>query len=106
VLLWSGAALLLLVVLVFLGIVFILHSDTTHRFILRTAQQKITESLGSAVKIENYALNFSGISPTVDLYNVVVAGADPYPNPPLLTVDHIRVGVRIVSVLNQKWYLS
>jgi translocation and assembly module TamB len=106
VLLWGGAALLLIVVLVLLGIAFILHSDTAHRFILRTAQQRVIESLGSDVKVGNYALNFSGISPTVDLYNVVVAGADPYPNPPLLVVDHIRIGVRIVSVLHQKWHLS
>jgi translocation and assembly module TamB len=105
-LLWGGAALLLVILLVFGGIEYILHSNRVHRYILNTAQQKATESLGSDVKVGNYALNFSGISPTIELYNVVVAGGDPYPNPPLLMVDHIRVGVRIVSVVNQKWYLS
>ena len=97
---------LLIVLLVVGGIEYILHSNKAHQYILNTAQQKVTESLGSNVKVGNYALNFSGISPTIDLYDVVVAGADPYPNPPVLRVDHIRVGVRIVSAVHEKWYLS
>jgi translocation and assembly module TamB len=106
VLLWGGAVLLLIILLVFAGVEYVLHSNRAHNYILNTAQQKVTESLGSDVKVGNYALNFSGISPTVDLYNVVINGADPYPTPPVLTVDHIRVGVRVVSALHQKWYLD
>ena len=97
---------LLIILLVFVGIEYILHSQRAHNYILSTAQQKVTESLGSNVKVGNYALNFSGISPTLDLYDVVIAGADPYPDPPLLRVDHLRVGIRIVSAIHQKWYLS
>ncbi len=37
---------------------------------------------------------------------MTVHGAAPYPNPPLLQVAHAEVGVRIVSVLQQKWYLD
>ncbi len=105
-LLCGGAALLLVILLVVGTIEYVLHSDRAHRYVLNRAQQKVTESLGSDVKVGNYALSFTGISPTIDLYDVVVAGADPYPNPPLLRVEHIRVGVRIVSVVSQKWYLS
>ncbi len=32
-------------------------------------------------------------------------GASPYANPPL-QVDHVQVGVRVVSVLHGKWYLD
>lgn len=92
--------------LVFAGVEYILHSDRAHRYILNTAQQKASDALGSQVQIGNYALNFSGISPTLDLYSVVVAGADPYPAPPLLRADHIRVAVRITSLLQRKWYLQ
>jgi translocation and assembly module TamB len=103
---WSGLVLLAIVLLVVIAIQFILHSDTAHRYILGKAQQKATEALGSNVKVGNYHLTFSGISPTLDLYNVVVAGAAPYPDPPLLTIEHARVGVRVVSVFQKKWYLS
>ncbi|HWR16319.1 MAG TPA: translocation/assembly module TamB domain-containing protein [Terriglobales bacterium] len=105
-LLWTGIALAALVLLVFIGIQFILHSNTAHQYILNKAQQSATDALGSDVKVGHYSLTFSGISPTLDLYNVVIAGADPYPNPPLLQVDHIRVGVQVVSALQKKWYLN
>lgn len=105
-LLWGAISLLVLIVLIVIGIQFLLHSDKAHQYVLRTAQQKATEALGSNVRVGNYDLSFSGISPTLDLYDVVIAGADPYPEPPLLRVDHLRVGVRVVSVLNKKWYLS
>ncbi|MGC2321894.1 MAG: hypothetical protein WA463_04610 [Terriglobales bacterium] len=51
-------------------------------------------------------MRWSGISPTVDLYNVVVYGAAPYSTPPLLEVDHIGMGMRIVSLLRGTWYLN
>ena len=42
----------------------------------------------------------------MDLYGVTIDGASPYPNPPLLQVDHVQTGVRIVSILTKTWYLS
>jgi translocation and assembly module TamB len=105
-LLWGGIAILCLLTLVVLGVVFILQSSTAHQYILRTAQQKATEALGSDVRVGNYSLTFSGISPTLDLYAVSIAGADPYPSPPLLQADHLRAGVKIVSLLQKKWYLT
>ena len=105
-LLWSAVGLGVLVLLVVCGIAFILRSDTAHQWILRTARQRATEALGTRVQIRDYTLRFSGISPTLDLYDVIIDGAAPYPQPSLLTVDHARVGVRIVSVLQKKWYLS
>ena len=56
------------------------------------------------MQLENFALHLSNLS--LDLYGVTVHGADPYPDPPLLQVAHAEVGVRIVSVLHQKWYLD
>ncbi len=65
-----------------------------------------SEALGVPVELQNYALHFSGISPTVDLYGLVVHGAAPFSDPPLLQVEHARIGVRVVSLLRKKWYLS
>ena len=103
---WIGAGLLVLIVLVIVGVYVALHSRSVHDRVLRLAQQKATESLGANVHVQEFALNFSGISPTLDLYGVVVDGAALYPNPPLLQMEHARVGVRIVSLLQKKWYLS
>src|SRR6185369_8617236 len=102
----AGILLGLVVLLVVIGIEFVLHSNSAHQYILKTALQKATEALGTNVQVENYALSFSGISPTLDVYDVVIAGAAPYQDTTLLRVDHAQVGVRIVSVLSKKWYLS
>ncbi len=101
-----GVGLAILIIVVVVGIVALLHSARFHRYILGMAQQKASAALGTVVQIREYALTWSGISPTLDVYNFVVLGAEPYPNPPLLTVDHARVGVTIQSLLHRTWYLN
>jgi translocation and assembly module TamB len=82
----------------------VLHSARFHRYVLHTAQQRASESLGTQVQLQNFAVHFSNLS--LDLYGLTVHGAEPYPDPPLLQVAHAEVGVRIVSVLSRKWYLD
>jgi len=105
-LLWIGGGILILIILVVVGVYVLLHNRSFHNYVLRTAQQKATAALGTDVHLQEFALNFSGISPTLDLYGVVVDGAAPYATPPLLQVQHIRVGVQIVSIIHRSWYLS
>ncbi len=105
-LIWIGTGIGVLVVLAVIGLELILHTNTAHRYILRTAEQKIAQSLGSQVSIGNYALNFHGVSPTVDLYDVVVPGAPSHTEPPLLRIDHIRVVVHVSSLWHQRWDLN
>ena len=95
-----------LLVLIAAAVVITLRSSRVHRYLLATAQQKTADALGTNVKIQEFALSFSGISPTVDVYGVTIAGAAPYTDTQLLQVEHARVGVQIVSVLGRKWYLS
>lgn len=103
---WIGGGILVLVIVIVLGVYILLHNRSFHDYVLRTAQQKITASLGSNAHIQEFALNFSGISPTLDIYGVVVDGAAPYQTPPLLQIQHARVGLQVVSLLHKKWYLS
>ncbi|MGB8537133.1 MAG: translocation/assembly module TamB domain-containing protein, partial [Acidobacteriaceae bacterium] len=63
-----------------------------------------SESIGTQVQLQNFALHPSNLS--LDLYGLTVHGAAPYPDPPLLQVAHAEAGVRIVSVLQKKWYLD
>lgn len=103
---WMGIGVLAFVTLVMAAVTFALHSPRLHRYLLVTAQEKATAALGTKVNIQEFALNFSGISPTLDVYGVTVAGAAPYQNTQLLQVEHARVGIRVVSLLGRKWYLS
>jgi translocation and assembly module TamB len=100
------AVLVGLTAVVVIGIATLLHSQRFHNYALIKVRQSASESLGVPVELQNYVLHFDGISPTVDLYGVVIHGAAPYANPPLLQVEQARVGVRVISLLRQAWYLS
>jgi translocation and assembly module TamB len=93
-------------VLVVFGTGLLLRSDRFHAYLLRTAQQKATEALGSQAQMRDLAVHWSGISPTIDLYGVLIKGAAPYSDPPLLQADAIHVGVTVTSLLHKAWYVS
>ena len=42
----------------------------------------------------------------MDLYGVVIHGAAPYSDPPLLQADETHLGVTITSLLHKAWYVS
>jgi translocation and assembly module TamB len=75
-----------------------------HAFLIRKAEASATDSLGVRVRLENFALHFETLS--VDLYGLNIDGANPYPNPPLLQIDHIEASVRVVSILHKAWYFD
>ncbi len=93
-------------VLVVLGLFVLLRSERMHAYLLRTAQQKATEALGTQAKMRDFALHWSDRGPIVDLYGVVIHGAAPYPDPPLLEADAIHLGVTVTSLLHKAWYVS
>jgi translocation and assembly module TamB len=99
---WAiSTGLMLLVILV--GAI-LLHSGSFHAYVIRTAEKQAQDTLGVRVQLQNYALNLSNLS--LDIYGVTVDGANPYPNPPLLQLQHAEASVRIVSLLHGKWYLN
>jgi translocation and assembly module TamB len=95
-----------LILLLVIAVYVLLQSSAVHRYVLQQAQQRATAALGTKVQLREYKLTFSGISPTLDLYNVTIYGADPYPTPPLLQVDHLGASVRVTSLLRRTWHLN
>lgn len=103
---WIAAGLGILIILLVATVFVLLHSARFHRYVAKLAQQKASIALGTQVHFRDFALKFFGISPTVDLYDVSVEGAAPHTNPPLFTMQHMRVGVTVASLLNRSWYLN
>ena len=101
---WIGGILLTLVAVAGIAVTLVLHSARFHNYVISTVEKKASESLGTRVQLQNFALHLSNLS--LDLYGLTVEGANPYPNPPLLQVAHGEAGIRVVSVLRQKWYLD
>ncbi len=81
-----------------------LNFDGVHHYLLGFAQREASSTLGVPVEIENFTIHLSNLS--ADVYGVRVAGASPRPNPPLLEIDHVQAGVRIVSLVHLQWYLD
>ena len=103
---WATGGLVTLILIIVVGAVALLHSAKFHVYLLRTAQQKASEALGSQIQMRDFAFHWSGLGPGVELYGVVVHGAAPYENPPLLQADSLRVQVTITSFLHRSWYVD
>jgi translocation and assembly module TamB len=101
---WVAVSVVALLVIAGIALSLVVQSTRFHNYVLRTVQNKASESLGTQVQLQNFALHPANLG--LDLYGLTVHGAGPYPNPPLLQVAHAEVGVRVVSVLNKKWYLD
>jgi translocation and assembly module TamB len=86
------------------AVVTLVNRDGVHRYLIQKAQDEARTRLGVRVGLENFTLHLSTLS--LDLYGVSVDGADPYPRPQLLRVDHVEIGARVISVPARKWYLT
>ena len=82
----------------------LLNNQRFHSYLLATLQTQASQKLGARVELQNFVLHLSTLS--LDLYGLKIHGATPYSDPPLLQVQHVYAGVRIVSVLQSKWYLD
>jgi translocation and assembly module TamB len=102
--LWIAGGLLGLVVVAGIALTLVLRSAWLHSYVLNRVEKEASASLGVQVRLQNFALHLSDLS--LDLYGLTVHGAAPYPDPPLLQVAHAEASVRIVSVLEKKWYLD
>ena len=101
---WVGTVLVALVFVVSVGVLALLNSPSFHRYLRTTIEQRVSRSLGVAVRLQEFTLHLSTLS--LDLYGVTIHGANPHPDPPLLQVQHIEAGVRIVSIFQRKWYFD
>src|ERR1035441_7069522 len=100
--LWVGFVAVALLAAVILTILF--NNPRFHSYVIRTIESNISASLGVRVQLQNFVLHLPTLS--VDLYGITVDGASPYPDPPILQVDHIEAGVRVVSILRRAWYFD
>src|SRR5450631_1468973 len=99
---WIGAVSAMLILGLTVGGLILLNSPAFHRYLRATLEKQTSEALGVQVELRDFALHLQWLG--VDLYGITIHGASPYPNPPLLQVEHVRAGIGITSVLQKKWY--
>jgi translocation and assembly module TamB len=101
---WAAGILLGFVVIVGLAAEVLLRSTSFHNYVLRTVEQNASASLNTRVQLQNFAVHPSILS--LDLYGLTVYGMGPGAGEPLLQVDRIGLGMRIVSLLRHQWRLA
>src|ERR1700723_2437772 len=89
---WVAGSVVAVLVIAGIALSLVLQSTRFHNYVLRTVQNKASESLGTQVQLQNFALHPTSLG--LDLYGLTVHGAGPYSTPPLLQVAHAEVGVR------------
>jgi translocation and assembly module TamB len=105
VLLWSIAGIfVLIVVVVFTGVLLLEHDQSFRHSILSKVEHSLEESTGAQISVRDVKLHLATLS--LDLYDVVVRGAESDPSRPLLQADHLGVGVKIVSLVHRTWHLQ
>lgn len=104
VLLWSFSGVLAAGVLVAALLIALVNTDGEHAYLLRLAQRKATAALGVPVTLQDFKVDVPQLR--VDLYGIMIDGAEPYRTPPLFRANHIEASIRIVSLFQLKWYLQ
>ncbi|MGH7939924.1 MAG: hypothetical protein ACREFR_02480, partial [Limisphaerales bacterium] len=97
------AVVIVLAVIIVAGF-FILRSHAFHRYVLKTVASKVEQATGSRIALGDFSFRLSGLR--CDLYRITLYGAGAASRPPLLTVDRLSVGLKIVSLFGGKISLN
>jgi translocation and assembly module TamB len=101
---WTLMGIVALVLVSGIGGYFYLKSASFKNFALRTISQKVETATGGKTQIGG--LDFRLPTLTAHLYNIVIRGTEPSDAPPLLKVDELTVGLKIVSAFRREISLS
>jgi translocation and assembly module TamB len=89
-----------LILVIVLSAIAVLRSRAFHRYVLAKMIEEASQATGSRVEIGDFQFHWSG--PKVDLNHIVLHGTESASGPPLLQIDHLRVGLKILSLWRRK----
>ena len=101
---WALGIFWLLNLLSLIVVVVLLHSTRFHNYVIRTVEEKASAQLNTRVTLQNFAMHFSNLG--LDLYGLTVYGVGPGAGRPVLQVDHMGAGVRVISIAHKQWNLD
>ena len=91
---------LVLLVLACVAGVLILRSDRFHEYIRRTIVAKIEQATGGRVELGGFSFSASNLTAQAD--RLVLHGKEASDEPPLVRVGSVKIGLRILSVMERK----
>jgi translocation and assembly module TamB len=100
VLLWTALAITTILSVLIVAAIVVVHTAAFQRFVLEQIEQKTQASFGARLNIERMAINWRLF--TIDFYGIVLHGRESSSQPALFGADHLRVGLKIASILQRK----
>ena len=97
---WAAITIAATLVVLIVAAVVIVHTVAFQHFVLQQIEQKTQASMGARLNIERMAINWRLF--TIDFYGIALHGKENSSQAPLFAADHLRVGLKIVSVLQRK----
>ena len=81
------------------ALLLILRTNYFHRYVLEKIVEKTQEATGGKVEIANFRFRWSGYA---DVYRFVLHGTEADPTRPLAAAEHIGIGFKLFSLVEQK----
>src|SRR5215467_8502596 len=94
---WIGIGFVALVVIIVIAGFFTVRGAAFHRYVIAKIEARASESMGTPVRIENFALHLSSLG--ADAYGITVQGNQTVP---LAHADELTIRLKIVSLLHKK----
>ncbi len=102
--LYSLASILLLVLVVGVAVLLIARSDWLREKLRTVIVEQAEIATGGRVEIRKFQLDWTGL--TADVDGLVIHGTEAANQAPFLSVDHVTIGIRIISLFARDFRLS
>jgi len=97
---WAAISIAAILIVLIVAAVVVVHTVAFQHFVLDQIEQKTQASTGARLNIERMAINWRLF--TIDFYGIALHGKESGSQAPLFAADHLRVGLKIVSILRRK----
>src|SRR5580698_3597408 len=92
----SAGSIVLLVLLAGVSALFVAHSDWLREKLRTLIIEQAEIATGGRVEIGKFQLDWTGL--TADIDGLVIHGTEAANQAPFLAVDHVKIGIRIISL--------
>src|SRR5665213_61708 len=100
----SLGSILLLVLVAAVSVLLIARSDWLREKLRTAVIEQAEKATGGRVEIKRFGLDWTGLTAEVD--GLVIHGTEPANVAPMLAVDHVTIGIRIISLWTRDIRLS
>ena len=101
---WIFGSIALLLVIATAGAFLVIRSRGFHDYVLEKVVEKGSQATGGKVEIRDFDFQISNL--TANVYGLKIHGTETDPKTPLLSLDHIYLNLKLVSLLHRKLDLN